>query len=109
MRRALLMIPLLLAACEPNWTKPGTTAADLAADRDKCEAEAREAAPLTLRMGQGTSPTTGLNCPPGVVGGAGGPCTTTAVAGVQAVDANEPVRRRMVEQCLRRGGWVRSD
>jgi hypothetical protein len=109
MRRALLIVPLLLAACEPSWSKPGATAADLDADRDRCEVEAREAAPVMLRMGQGTAPTTALNCPPGAVGGAGGPCTTTTAPGVQAVDVNEPVRRRMVDQCLRRGGWVRAD
>jgi hypothetical protein len=115
MRAALFCLPLLLAACESNWIKPGATAADLEADRGRCEAEAREAAPVTLRMAPVASPATALNCGPGgTLGGAGavgsvGPCTTTSAAGAQAVDANEPVRRRIVDQCLRRGGWVRAD
>ena len=107
MKRAILILVLLLGACAP-WTKPGGTPEMLSADQDACKDVAMKQAPPELgpAYDYGTgSLQPGYACLPGrgCVPTGGG----SAPPGGTIIDKNAGARETIFNQCMMKKGWTK--
>lgn len=108
--RLILLLVLACActtACVKEWTKPGTTAEQLAADIEACEQLAAEQVPVAMSSKDSSNRKEyDTRC---TSYGHQTNCTTrsSSTGGSYQYDRNEEDRRQVVSRCLESRGYSR--
>ena len=103
----LAPLALLLAACAPEWTRPGATAAEIESDMGQCRADAEAKAPVDI---VGVEPYPAAAPPRSPFTGFGGRIPTgvgSGYSGLAYEDANRAAREEIYERCMTARGYAR--
>lgn len=107
MRRVAPLALLLLAACVPEWTRPGATVAEVESDTAQCRADAEAKAPVDI-VGVVPYPAAApLQSPFSGFGGSIPTGVGSGYSGLAYEDANRQAREELYESCMTARGYSR--
>jgi hypothetical protein len=98
---------LLLAACAPEWTRPGATVAEVETDTAQCRADADAKAPVDIVGVMPYPAAAPLQSPFSGFGGAIPTGVGSGYSGLAYDDANREAREEIYAACMTARGYSR--